>query len=770
MTRIRIIIRSLFINRVTSIITIAGFSISISMAMVIIAFLISEYNTDLEFPKIESIYRVIANDNITSVREDFREYFIEHYPAIDDACRYNNFATTVTSENLPFRGAMIITDNSFFQIFSLQFILGDVNSALENLNDVVLTESFARKIFGHQNPLGKTLIAEYKEPLIVTGVVRDFSDNSSIKGDFFTNSKLKIIYEGSSDGQGNEVNFFRLFVLIRDQVSINGLDELLTKDISSIEYKVGYKIEKINLLPFKESYFKQGLNRSQTRHANLKLIRIFSAISTVIVLLAIFNYINLSTAAHSDRLKEIGVKKAIGANRRQIFAQFMAESFMVCFFASLLATHLSILWVPFFERFLDAGINLNILFRPVWLGWILLGVVFVSFISGIYPALSVSGHKPVTILGGKEKAKHGHFGFRAALNTIQNAVSVSLIVTIILLSKQIDFVRTRNFGFDTGQLLRIDLHWRLADKANIIRDKLLADPSIENVSFSHGSPGSIYSTSSWREVEDKDIMMNNLTVDTSFFKVFSINILKGRELVPSDFNKVCYINETAFKMSGWDNYEGRKYNGREIIGIVEDFHYANLYNQIGPLAIQVASDFGISHLSLRVNDESLQRVISTLAEVWKDICPGHELKYQFYDEWFESMYKGEERLIAAIRLFAFLAILISCLGIIGMAEYSIKNRTKEVGIRKVNGARIADILFLLNKDFFKWVLAGFVLSLPVSYYFMNEWLKNFAYRTDLSWWIFAEAGLTATGIALLTVSWQSWRAATRNPVESLRYE
>jgi putative ABC transport system permease protein len=233
---------------------------------------------------------------------------------------------------------------------------------------------------------------------------------------------------------------------------------------------------------------------------------------------------------------------------------------------------------------------------------------------------------------------------------------------------------------------------------------------------------------------------------------------------------VCYINETAFKLTGWKTFLGEKYHGSEIIGIVKDFHFANMYNKIGPLVIPISSEMGISHLTLRVNPGNLQRVINTLKATWKEVCPGHELKYQFYDEWLNSMYIGEERLVSSIRLSAILAILISCLGILGLAEYTIKRRTKEIGLRKVNGATILNIIILLNTNFFKWVLIGFVIACPVTYFIMRKWLENFAYKTVLSWWIFALAGIIALGIALLTVSWQSWRAATRNPVEALRYE
>jgi len=769
MTKLSTLFRGIIKNKVTSVITIIGFSVSISMALIIIAFIIGEYNYDRTYPNIKRIYRVLANDKVASVREDFRELLLEKYPSIEDACRYNNYSSTLTYEDKPFNGQMIVTDASFFNIFSAQFITGSAGSSFVNPNDVVLTENFSRQIFGDGDPTGKILVAEYQYPLVVSGVVRDFPENSSIKGDFFTNSKKKIIYEGSSDGMSNEVNFFRLFILVENPKNVRGLEGLITKDLSSVKYRFG-SVESIHLIPFEKSYFTQGIERSQTLHSNLKLIRLLSLVSSIIILLAVFNYVNLTTATHTGRFREIGIKKTIGATRLQIFLQFITESFFVCFISFLLALFLTSFWIPFFEEFLGSSVNLANLYRPFWLIWIIGGVFLISIISGLYPALSISRLNPNSILSKKEAIKHRSFTLRAVLNVFQYTVSISLIFALIILSRQIKYVRSKEFGFDTDKLLRVDVHWRLADKSSVIRNELLSDLSIKNVCFTHGSPGSIYNSSSWEPLGGQNELISVLTADSAFFKVFRIPVVQGRELLTSDFDKVCYINESAYKKTGWDTFEGKKFQRFEIIGIVKDFNYADLYNQIGPLAIPISSEMGVSHLSLRIIPENIQQTIATLKETWRKVCQGHELKYQFYDEWLDSMYKSEERLAAAIRLFAVLTIIISCLGILGLAEFSIKKRTKEIGIRKANGAGVFDVMALLNNDFIRWVFIAFIIAVPVAWYVMSLWLKSFAYRTSLSWWIFLLAGLIALVIALLTVSFQSYKAAVKNPVESLRYE
>jgi putative ABC transport system permease protein len=769
MTKLKILIRSLTKEKSTSLILVAGFSISISIVLVLIAFLINEFSFDKGYPNIDNIYRIFANGNMASVREDFREYFLENYPEIEDVCRYNSYSSTITSNDKAFTGQMIITDSSFFNIFSTSFLTGNAHSSLNNPNDVVLTESFARKIFGNENPLGKTLIAEYKDPLVVSGLIKDIPDNSSIRGDFITNSILKIKYEGWSDGQGNNLYYSRLFCLINANANIPSLESQLTKTISSIKYSMGYPIKSINLIPFSESYFMQGINRSLTNHANIRLIKLLLIVTSVIILLAIFNYISLTTASFTDRYKEIAVKKTIGASGGRVFLQFISESVLICFISFLFALLLSSFWIPYFEEFLGVSVNLNVLYRPVTLAFIIAGILLISVISGMYPALVISKLRPINIFLKRGITRRSTFNLRSVLSIFQNAVSVTLIIALIVITRQIDYVRTKDFGFDTDKLLRVDIHWRLAQKTRIIKEKLLLEPTIKNICFSHGTPGSIYSSSTWM-LDDKKINMNDLTVDSSFFDVFRIPILKGRGFLPSDYGKVCYMNEEAFKTAGLDTFEGQKYIGMEIIGIVKDFHIADLHNQIEPVAIRFSSDMGVSNMTLRIDPVNIPKTINALKETWKTICPEYELRYNFYDEWLDSMYKSEERVVAAIRLFSVLAIMISCLGLIGIAQFTIRKKTKEIGLRKVNGARVSQIMVLLNLEFIKWVLFALLIAIPCSFFILTEWLESFAYKAELSWYVFTIGGIIAILLALFTISWQSWRAATRNPVEALRYE
>jgi len=304
--------------------------------------------------------------------------------------------------------------------------------------------------------------------------------------------------------------------------------------------------------------------------------------------------------------------------------------------------------------------------------------------------------------------------------------------------------------------------------------ELRKSPYIRNMAISSGVPGQInMSMGSNMENTDKNMSVPCLIVDTAFIKTFGLEIIKGRDLQPGDEGKVCYFNESAYKHFEFDNLENRRFNnygGFDIIGIVKDFHYSSMRETIGPLCIIVTSNFGPNAINVRLEGTNVALGMNFIRETWQELLPGYPLKYQFYDQWFDSMYRSEEKFAKTIGFFAILAIVISCIGILGLAIFSSERRIKEIGIRKVNGAKVSEILTMLNKDFVKWVVIAFVIATPIAYYAMNKWLENFAYKTELSWWIFALAGLLALGIALLTVSFQSWRAATKNPVESLRYE
>jgi putative ABC transport system permease protein len=403
--------------------------------------------------------------------------------------------------------------------------------------------------------------------------------------------------------------------------------------------------------------------------------------------------------------------------------------------------------------------------------------VLVGLISGVGPAVILSEIKPIQVLNSNIVVTGKRNILRNSLTIFQFTTSIVLIICVIIVQRQIQFVKHKDLGFKKEQLLRLDMpdiQERDISKIMVMLEELRKSAFIKDISVTGAVPGSVnMSMGSNIENTDKNISMPCLLVDTTFLRTFGIKVIKGRDLQPGDFGQVCMFNETAYKHFEFDNLDNKRFNnygGFDIIGVVSDFHFRTLHEEIGPAVIIFTPHYWPRAINIRFAQNGIGHGMGFIQEKWEEILPGYPISYQFYDEWFDSMYRSEERFSKTIAFFAILAIVISCIGILGLAIFSSERRIKEIGIRKVNGAKIWEVMVMLNIDFVKWVGIAFVIATPVAWYAMNHWLQNFAYRTELSWWIFALAGLLALSVALLTVSWQSWHAARRNPVEALRYE
>jgi putative ABC transport system permease protein len=411
-------------------------------------------------------------------------------------------------------------------------------------------------------------------------------------------------------------------------------------------------------------------------------------------------------------------------------------------------------------------------------------------LAGFYPSFIISKYKPISIFS--QSGTKGSLRIKNGLSVIQYSISIILIVSLIIMTRQNRLLTNKDYGFTKEQLLNIDVPWQIKDKLPVIKEKLLSNPYIQSCTVSHGIPGSISLMSFWSEAREKYNYEGNLphfTVDADFFKVYDAEFIQGRGFVESDWERSVIMNEAAFKLTGWKSIEGQvitgiptpnqafgkdtegaKNNTLKVVGVIKDINVEKLNLPIAPTLFECSDHFGISFLTCRVLPGDYPKVIGDIQNVWKEVCPGYILNYRFYDDWLNTLYQEEQHSAYIIRIFAILSIILTCLGTFGVIHFVTRQRIKEVGIRKVNGAKIYEVVKILNWEIVKWITIAFVLAVPLSWFIMNRYLKEFAYKTSLSWWIFALAGLLALGIALLTVSWQSWRAATRNPVEALRYE
>ncbi len=773
--------RNLWKNKKFSVINISGFAFGISICLAITLFLIKEYSYDRYHKNASQIVSLInSEDNTSSIDYRVKDILLQNYPEIENACLVQINIRPVAvqvNEQATYVNNIMSVDNNFFEVFTIPFITGNQQSPFSTLTSAIITKSTATSLFGTDNPMGKEIVYQNSIPLTVNGVIEDFPENSSISAPILVNAENKDFKFSTWIGNSNDLSTYRWPFRIYLQLNKNANAENLISTINLNTQILEPYIKKADFLTLKDMYLFDSTVGSATKRGNIELMRLLGAIALIILTLAIINYINLTIAQQNKRNKATGVKKAIGAFRQNILLHFIFESVIVSVFAFMLAVIFLRLLLPFYYSVFNTTINFELLFKFPYVLILMFSAVIIGIVSGSGPAMVLSGVNPVKILSGSVSTLKNKSVFRNSLIIFQFTISIVLIFCVITIQRQISYVKHKNPGFNEEQLLRVDVprvQRNDIQKAILLASELRKSPFIKKITASSGVPGEVRQwMGSNMKNTDKNMSVPCLLVDTAFIKTFGLEITKGRNLQPGDDGKVCYFNEAAYKHFEFDNLENKRFNnygGFDIVGVVKDFHYSSLHEAIGPLCIMIRSSVLPSAINLKLEGNNVSQGMNYISETWQELLPDYPLKYQFYDQWFDSMYRSEERFVKTISFFAILAIVISCIGILGLAIFSSERRIKEIGIRKVNGAKISEIMRMLNSDFIRWVVIAFVVSTPIAYYAMNKWLENFAYRTSLSWWIFALAGVLALGIALLTVSFQSWKAATRNPIESLRYE
>ncbi len=761
MNNFKLFFRNLLKNKVFSTITIGGFAVSIAVVIVLTSFLVSEFNYDSHIKNVDRIYRVKASENQASIPEQSRQLLLDKIPEIEVVSNFMiNSEPVVYNEN-SFNVNIINSDEGLFSIFPIKFVFGNPTGIFGDKNNAVITESLSQRIFGDENPLGKILNVSHRENLQVAGVIKDFPEKSSLSGDMICSTELKLRYSKSCY-DNICTYYYKTLVLLKPGTSVKNLNS----KISSIIPVINENDKNLySLIPYKNVYFDTSLSNDNLIHANIKLLQLLAWLTLALLFLSVFNYINLSIAHNTNRLKEFGIKQTLGARNVNVFIQFISEAFFTVMAAGISALLIVYFIHPgFVELFGKDFPAFGVFSSPGLLLSGILTLAVISVVSAIYPAHIATKVRAKDLLQKKGYTKSGGFDLRKSLNIIQFAATIIILVSLMVITRQIKYAKNLDFGFKTEQLIQIPVHWEAAEKIDILKERLNSIPGVESSCYTHGTPGGIYSYNQ----ADEFGKVSNISSDYSFVETFGLKILEGRNFHEGEKNNVCLINKTAMQQAGWDSLEGKNMFGFEVVGLLDDFHYENLYNKIGALMITNQRD--ISHFNVRMLSQNMSQTISEIEKGFKQVLPEYGFSFLFYDDYLDSMYQQEEKRADSIRIIALIAILISCIGLIGLVEFSTKKRTKEIGIRKVNGAKISEILVLLNRDFVKWVAIAFVIATPIAYFVMNKWLENFAYKTSLSWWIFALAGLLALGVALVTVSFQSWKAATRNPVEALRYE
>ncbi len=759
--------RSLLKRKLLSVITIGGFSLSMAVILLLIIFISGEKNVNKSFPNAENIYRLKRGEE-TLMPAMLLDNAKEEIPGIESICMYSLRENLFQIDNTKTHIKCLATNDAFLDIFSLEFIYQLSDPTLNVKDHAIISNSFSKKWFGDIDPVGKIIKDSYNSDYKIVGVISDPPINSSIDFDIIVSLEKGYAFWTGSEEDNITHRLFNSFVRLRQNVDPENAGSQVSVALNKWAL---FKNDKVSLQPLSKVYFDTSSGGDHLPHANVNMLYLLTSIAIVILMMAVFNYVNLTISSGTQRLKEIGIKKTTGASARNIFMQFLYEGLLVTLISFILASVFAGILSPVLSGILDKEIKTDTLISMPEVWMIILIVFFVTGISsGIFPALAFSKYSPLQMVS--KKLSFGKQTGRGTIVAIQFVIAIALIVSVFFIKKQINYIKHKDLGINSELIVRLNLDGDAQLKSSVLKEKLLANPNIISVA---GSSGSIMEFEGWGSMETeidgqtKTVDYRSFGIDDKFIDLFGIKIVSGENISYTDDRFTCLINERYYKHLGWEDYLGRKIQNDqiEVIGIVEDFNFDDLHREIGFLVL--TKSYLPNVLSIKING-NIPENLAFIKNCYHEVEPTAEFNYAFYDDWIQSMYDKEEQQAKAVRIFALFALTISCLGLIGLIELTTIKKIKEIGIRKVNGAKVSEILTMLNKDFVKWAVIAFVIATPIAYYAMNKWLESFAYKTTLSWWIFALAGLLALGIALLTVSWQSWRAATRNPVEALRYE
>ncbi|MGN6532661.1 MAG: ABC transporter permease [Ginsengibacter sp.] len=800
--------RSFLKNKTFSFINIAGLSIGISVCFIILLFVQNELSFDRFNKNADRIVRIVFQANInggkineSNVMPPVAEAMKSDYPEVEDATRIRVYgAPKISYQGRTFKeDQLAFVDPNFFSIFTLPLIEGNVNTALQQPNTIIITKEIAKKYFGNEDPLGKTLVfSDNKNTSFkVTGLIDKVPANSHFHFDIF--ASMTGLDEAKSDSWMGS-NFFT-YLLLKPGYDYKKLEAKLP---GMVEKYMGPQIQKemgLSLSQFRTKGNKLGFALQPLTsihlysHSNYELdapgnamyVYIFGAIAIFMLLIACINFINLSTASASKRAKEVGVRKVIGSGKSQLIFQFLTESALLVFIALLLSLLLIQLALPEFNNI--SGKNLSFDFNLKIISSLFAMGIFVSIIAGLYPAFFLSSFKPIAVLKGKLTGNNKSFGLRSSLVVFQFFISVGLIIATIVVWQQMKFIQNKNLGYNKEQVLTIPNSYLLGKNEQIYKQELLNDPRVIDAtvsSFKPAGPSSGGNAFAYPEGHDNQIMKTEeYHVDEKYIPTLEMHIAAGRNFskeFTTDSTGII-INESAAKAFGWataGNYGGaigktiireNSFRGTNVpfhvIGVVKDFNFKSLHDPVSPLLMVLDPDNGII---LKVKTTDIKGLLASMKKQWDKFNTDEPFTYTFLDDLYNKTYSAEQKTGTTLNIFALLTIFVACLGLFGLATYTAEKRTKEIGIRKVLGASVTQVTSMLSTEFLKLVFIACLIAFPLSWWTMNKWLQSFAYRIHISGWMFVVAGFAALLIALLTVSFQAIKAAVANPVESLRTE
>ena len=784
-------------NKLFSFINIFGLAIGITCCILIFLYVQNELSYDRYNEKIDRIYRVSSNTHQPKKEVNFAptspvtaERLRQNFPEIQKIVRFGSTQRTISYNNKKFFDATVwYADSTLLEIFTLPMVSGNPSKALTAPYSIVLSETAVKKYFGNDQPIGKLLKFSDTLSLLVTGVFKDVPQNSHFNFDcIISRSTMADLNKNNSDWlEGSEKNWFNCdsysYILLAEHTDGKALEikanKFLDKEMAEMKKTVGMWMN-VRLQPLKDLHLRSHLDHEMkgTAQGDITYVYIFSGTAFLILLIACCNFINLSTARSLNRSKEIGLRKVIGARRPQLILQFLGESVVFALISCVLSFLFVLATIPLFNSFVGTALSIN--FSVLWIYLVL--VCGIGLLAGLYPALLMSSFRPIQSLKGKVNHGMTDVFFRKGLVVFQFSIAIILIISTTLILNQMSFIQNKKLGISKEQTVGIDLKGPDQRKADVFLKELGRNPSVIGASLNNFSFKSMPTITLLPEgaAQNELTACNVFSADENFLKIMKIQVVAGRDFskdFPSDEKDAFIVNEAAVKSFGWKTPKGALGKrvdwafGKtgKIIGVVSDFNYASLHEHVEPLLINIYRPW-YKTITLRLKSDNITATMKELETTWRNTSPENPFKYSFLEDDFDSLYKSEKNMRAVLSAFTFLSVLVACLGLFGLAAFTIKQRFKEISIRKVLGASINGVVGLLSKDFLKLVLISIVIASPIAWYAAHKWLQDFAYKVEISWWIFVIAGVMALAIAFFTVCFQALRAATANPVKSLRAE
>ena len=803
----KIAFRNLTKYRFISGINLFGLAIGLTCCLLILAYILNELSYDRYNNNADRIYRVTRSFNnqdgavslkLSTISPPFGPYLTNDFPEIQKLTRLlsNGITPMRYREHLFNENNVYFADENLFDVFKVKVIEGNPKTALSVPFTVMLSVEMAKKYFGNEDPMDKTIRFNNQFNLRVSGVYKSFPSNAHLHPNVllsFNTLNDTAVYgaENLRTNWGN--NSFFTYLLLPEHYPVKNMitqfPAFVDKHMDHKDYNGlnPSKFTKLGLQKLTDIHLYSHMDYEAEPNGDISRVYIFSVIALFTLLIACINYMNLSTARSALRAREIGIRKVIGARRKELILQFLSESVLICWLGLIIAALFTFITLPWLNKISGQELSFSILLKWQIITPLLLTPFIVGVISGIYPALFLSSFQPIKTLKGLFKTERSTISFRKVLVVTQFSISIILIITTAIVFQQLHFMQQKSLGFDKDRLVVLPYGTDIGKHYNVFRTDILRNALFKDIGRSSRIPTGrlLDDMNAYTMVGDSLRPVNTdikfVSVDYDFIPVYGIQLGAGRNFsrVYATDTAGFVINESSVKLLGWKSDQDAvgkdfKYGSQKgnIIGVVKDFNFESMHQQIVPMVLVMfsPSQAYFNNISIKIAGNDIPGALAYLEKTWRTLLPETPYQFSFLDDNFDKLYQSEQRQGTIFIIFACIAICIACLGLLGLSAFAISRRIKEIGVRKVMGANVGSIVTLLSKDFLMLVLIAAILAFPVAWYAMNSWLKDFAYRIRIQWWVFLLAGILAAIISLITVSFQAIRAAIANPVKSLRSE